>query len=150
MRFFAIALAFFAGSLVHAAPASEIVTRQVGDLQCNLDRLSIVAALAATQGTLKTLSQQVTSDTTATAGVQSAESAITGAQGAIGVIAKALVTGQTAPASARQEVQGNLTAAHDALTSLSTNGESGATLKVALAELALAQASGNGVVSNCK
>ncbi len=79
MRFFAIALAFFAGSLVHAgmstppcaqsysqltastAPAGEIVARQVGDLQCNLDRLSIVAALAATQGTLKTLSKQLTS-----------------------------------------------------------------------------------------
>ena len=40
------------------------------------------------------------------------------AQSAIGVIAKALLTGQTAPADARDDVKTNLEAANDALTSI--------------------------------
>ncbi|KAI0634184.1 hypothetical protein C8Q77DRAFT_1110310 [Trametes polyzona] len=150
MRFFAIALAFFAGSLVHAAPASELVARQIGDLQCNIDRLSIVAALAATQGTLKSLAKDLSSDAASAAEVQTAQSSVSGAEAAIGVIAKALVTGQSAPAEARTQVQGNLTAAHDALTSIKASGSSGNTLKLALLELGAAQAAGNGVVKNCK
>ena len=45
---------------------------------------------------------------------------MTQAQGAIGVIAKALFTGQTAPAAARDQVAGNLTAANTALGALSS------------------------------
>ncbi|KAI0827466.1 hypothetical protein BC628DRAFT_1409801 [Trametes gibbosa] len=150
MRFFIVALALLAGSLVHAAPASEIAARQIGDLQCNVDRLGIVAALAATQATLKSLSKELASDPASAAEVQSALSSISGAQGAVGVIAKALFEGQSAPAEARTEVKGNLTAAQSSLTGISASGASGATLKVALAELAVAEASGLGVLNNCK
>ncbi|KAH9848518.1 hypothetical protein C2E23DRAFT_862557 [Lenzites betulinus] len=150
MRFFTVALALLAGALVHATPTTEIAARQVGDLQCNVDRLGIVAALATTQGTLKLLGSQLASDSAAAADVQSVESSITGAQDAIGVIAKALLEGQTAPAAARTDVIGNLTNAHSTLAGISASGASGVTLKAALAELAVAQSSGLGVIDNCK
>ena len=52
-----------AGSYAHqlhsTAPAPEIAARQIGNLQCNVDRLKIVGTLAAMQGTLKKLAGQV-------------------------------------------------------------------------------------------
>lgn len=109
---------------------------------------------------------------TAASEVQSAEHAISGAQGAIGVIAKALLEGKTAPADARDEVRGNLTAARDALVALDSyvgralppcraltavrrgvhrkDSASSDDLKQALAELAVAAVAGKGVVDNCK
>ncbi|OSD00437.1 hypothetical protein PYCCODRAFT_1371056 [Trametes coccinea BRFM310] len=142
---------FLAGAQVFGAPAREIVARQIGDLQCNVDRLSIVAGLATTQGTLKKLSQDLAHDPTSAASVQSAADSISGAQGAIGVIAKALLTGQTAPAEARNQVLGNLTAAHDTLAAInSTDSTASATLQKALSELNDSAEAGNGVVNNCK
>ncbi|KAI0664135.1 hypothetical protein C8Q70DRAFT_1049649 [Cubamyces menziesii] len=148
--FFAFLVAFsslLVGTQVFAAPASGLIARQIGDLQCNIDRLSIVADLAATQNTLKKVQTDVASDATASSSVQSAIDSIDGAQGAIGVIAKALLTGQTAPAEARTQVQGNLTAAHDALTSIDS---SSADLQKALTQLGNAEIAGEGVVNNCK
>ncbi|KAI8989179.1 hypothetical protein BD414DRAFT_486325 [Trametes punicea] len=149
---FAVALSsFLATSQILAAPAKEITVRQIGDLQCNVDRLSIVAGLATTQGTLKTLSKELASDTTAASSIESAIDSISGAQGAIGVIAKALLTGQAAPAAARDQVLGNLTAAHDTLASInSTSGAASTELQKALTELTNAQLAGEGVVNNCK
>ena len=43
------------------APAGELVARQIGDLQCNIDRLSIVGDLAGLQNTLSSLSSAATS-----------------------------------------------------------------------------------------
>ncbi|KAI0372423.1 hypothetical protein BV20DRAFT_939955 [Pilatotrama ljubarskyi] len=152
VRFLAFALALLAGTQLQAAPVHEIAARQIGDLQCNVDRLSIVADLAALQGTLKSLSKQVASDPAAAAGVQSTEESVSGAQGAIGVIAKALLLLQQAPAEARVQVQGNLTAAHDTLTNITLSGDSAArgTLQKALTQLSSAATAGQGVVANCK
>ncbi|KAI0643803.1 hypothetical protein C8Q79DRAFT_915070 [Trametes meyenii] len=153
MQFFALIIAFsslLAGSQISAAPAYSIAARQVGDLQCNLDRLSIVADLAAMQGTLKSLATKA-ADPDAASGVQAAQTAVSGAGGAIGVIAKALFSGQTAPADARDQVQGNLTAAHDALTGISSSdADTTAGVNKALTQLGLAAQSGEGVVKNCK
>ena len=50
----------YAHQLLHStAPAPEIAARQIGNLQCNVDRLKIVGTLAAMQGTLKKLAGQV-------------------------------------------------------------------------------------------
>ena len=70
-------LGLFASSLIHAgklstpadtsaimltfalpplAPTRKIAAHQAGDLQCNIDRFTIVGALAAMQGTLTALS----------------------------------------------------------------------------------------------
>ena len=42
--------------LLSTVPVTELAARQVGDLQCNIDRFTIVGALAAMQGTLTALS----------------------------------------------------------------------------------------------
>ncbi|KAI0634188.1 hypothetical protein C8Q77DRAFT_1072856 [Trametes polyzona] len=154
VRVFALAFAFaslFLGTQINAAPTHEIVARQIGNLQCNIDRLSIVAGLAATKNTLKNLQKDVASDNSTAASVQSVLDNISGAQGAIGVIGKALITGQKAPADARDQVQGNLTAAHDALTAInSTDTKAAANLKKGLTQLEKSQSAGEGVVKNCK
>ncbi|EIW53435.1 uncharacterized protein TRAVEDRAFT_154935 [Trametes versicolor FP-101664 SS1] len=150
-RFFAVALTFVClllGSQISAAPTNEIVARQIGNLQCNVDRLSIVAGLAKTQKTLKGLAA---SDNSTASSVQSVIDSISGAQGAIGVIAKALFSGATAPADARTQVQGNLTAAAGALSAInSTDTATAASLQKALSELSDAATAGEGVVANCK
>lgn len=60
------------------------------------------------------------SDNSTASSVQSVVDSISGAQGAIGVIAKALFSGATAPADARTQVQGNLTAAAGALSAINS------------------------------
>ena len=43
------------------APVNEIAARQIGNVQCNIDRLSIVGDLAGLQNTLSSLSSAATS-----------------------------------------------------------------------------------------
>ncbi|KAI0708675.1 hypothetical protein C8Q76DRAFT_799905 [Earliella scabrosa] len=153
-RFVVFLFAFLyllAGSHIYAAPAPEIAARQIGNLQCNVDRLKIVGTLAAMQGTLKKLAGQVSNDPEAAAGVQSVQDSVSGAQDAIGVIAKALFTGQAAPASARDDVRSNLEAAGTALASItSTDPAVTANLDKATTQLTNAGEAGEGVVANCK
>ncbi|OSD04717.1 hypothetical protein PYCCODRAFT_1433043 [Trametes coccinea BRFM310] len=151
------AVAIFSSLLVvsgvFAAPAKEIAARQAGNagLLCTLDRLSIILELDEMQGTLKNLTQEFSkSDPTSASNVKTAIDSITGAQGAVGVIIQAITAGQQPPAAARTQVEGNLTAAHDALTSINTTDTTAsATLMTALTELSDAGAAGNGVLDNC-
>ncbi|KAH9928017.1 uncharacterized protein BXZ73DRAFT_102524 [Epithele typhae] len=141
-------LYLLAGSQVYAAPAQEIAARQLGNLQCNIDRLSIVAGLASLQGTLKKIAS---SDNSTADSVATVQDAVSGAQGAIGVIAKALLTGQAAPAAARDQVQGNLTAAATALADVtSTDSATSSIIAKAGTLLTKSGAAGEGVVANCK
>ncbi|TBU45327.1 hypothetical protein BD309DRAFT_956481 [Dichomitus squalens] len=143
-------LGLFASSLVHAAPVKELSARQIGDLQCNADRLTIVGALATMQGTLSELASSASSDPATAAGVQSVQSDVTDAQQAIGTIAKALFTGQTAPASARDQVKSALLSANSTLSGLtSTDATVSSLLQKATSELKVAGAAGEGVVANC-
>ncbi|KAI1792785.1 hypothetical protein LXA43DRAFT_316091 [Ganoderma leucocontextum] len=147
---FLFAFLAFTSSLVYAAPAAEIAARQVGDIQCNVDRLSIVGDLAGLQKTLKTLSGQVTDDATASAGIESVTSSVSGAQSAIGTIAKALLTGQTAPAAARDQVKSNLLAAQSALAGITSSDPAvTSNLQKATTQLTNAGTAGEGVVANC-
>ncbi len=43
------------------APTNEIVARQIGNIQCNINRLQIVTGLAKLQGTLGSLIGEVSS-----------------------------------------------------------------------------------------
>ena len=45
-------------TLPSLAPVAEIAARQIGDIQCNVDRLAIVGALGTMQSTLKDLATQ--------------------------------------------------------------------------------------------
>ncbi|OCH86697.1 hypothetical protein OBBRIDRAFT_211555 [Obba rivulosa] len=139
-------IVFFYAAVVGAilVGAAPLRSRQIGDLQCNIDRLEIVGDLGGLQNTLATLSKEVTDPTTSTA-IQSAISDVTGAQGAIGVIAKALLTGQDAPADARDQVAGNLTSAQNTLSDSAAASE----LQKAQTQLTNSITAGDGVVSNC-
>ena len=104
------------------------------------------------------------------------QDSVSGAQDAIGVIAKALFTGQAAPASARDDVRSNLEAAGTALASITsyvpalcvwgchdsgadccvtkilyrTDPAVTANLDKATTQLTNAGEAGEGVVANCK
>lgn len=62
----------------------------------------------------------VDSDATAAESIKAVQDNISGAQGAIGVIGKALITGQKAPAEARDQVLNNLTDATAALGNITS------------------------------
>ncbi|OBZ77016.1 hypothetical protein A0H81_03138 [Grifola frondosa] len=136
-----------AAMLVGAAP---LVNRQIGDLQCNIDRLGIVADLTKLSTTVKSLTTSLASDATNAPIAQAAQDGVTGAQGAIKTIAAALFTGQTAPADARDQVAGNLTAIGAALGNItSTDSTVTASVQKAQTQLSSAVTAGEGVVSNC-
>ncbi|KAI0767510.1 hypothetical protein C8Q74DRAFT_1203295 [Fomes fomentarius] len=142
-------LYFLAGSRIYAAPTHEISARQLGNLQCNLDRLKIVTTLASLQGTLKDIVGG--GDATAAESIKAVQDNISGAQGAIGVIGKALITGQKAPAEARDQVLNNLTDATAALGNITSTDEGvTASLEKATTQLTNSILAGEGVVANCK
>ncbi|KAI0048666.1 hypothetical protein FA95DRAFT_1490529 [Auriscalpium vulgare] len=123
-------------------------SRQIGNLQCNLDRAGIVLSLAGAKGTVSDLA---TSNTTDASNIQTVANGIAGAQGAIGVIGKALITGQTAPADARTQVGGNLTQAITTLANIkSDDADTSSKLATAAKQLNDSATAGAGVVSNCK
>jgi len=142
-----LAVCAFGALLAGAVP---VRMRQIGDLQCNINRLQIVGDLAGLQGTLGALSGEASGNATANEAIQSVRTDITGAQGAIGVIAEALLTGQDAPADARDQVAGNLTSAQNTLSTITLSSTAGtATLQKAQTELSSAITAGEGVVNNC-
>lgn len=117
-----------------------IESRQVGDLQCNIDRLSIVAALAKTVSDVKTVASagsgyalnflpghfclsltfNTCSDPAVTSATTAAQGGLSSATQGIETIAGALLTGKTAPADARTQVQDGLTTASTALSSINS------------------------------
>ncbi|KAL5514720.1 hypothetical protein ACEPAG_2036 [Sanghuangporus baumii] len=146
-----VVLCFFAQSAFAAPTGGELVSRQVGDLQCNLDRLAIVAALAQTKSDVNALASAGASDPSVTSATTQADSGLTDAQNGITTIAEALIQGQTAPASARDQVGQGLTTIQTALDGInSTDPNVTSALSKAKSELAKAVTAGQGVVSNCK
>ncbi|KAH9928009.1 uncharacterized protein BXZ73DRAFT_102515 [Epithele typhae] len=141
-------LSLLAGSQIHAAPVAEIVARQTGNLQCNLDRLSIVSSVKNLQDTL---SQIASSDSSTADAVAAVQSDVSDAQGGIATIAQALVAGQAAPASARDVVKQGLVSAGTDLAAV-TSSDAATTKLITKAGTLLTKAgqAGEGVVSNCK
>ena len=112
--------------------------RQIGNLQCNIDRLSTVTNLAKTTTAVQNLASAGArsdlphfkllhltevltrpfcsfSDPAVSAAASSAMTGLQSAQQGIQTIATALLSGQTAPADARTQVGDGLTAAGSAL-----------------------------------
>jgi hypothetical protein len=77
--------------------------RQIGDLQCNVARLKTVGALGKAQKAVNALATQANGTADAT-NIATAASSLASAQDGIKTIAGALLTGKTAPASARTQV----------------------------------------------
>jgi hypothetical protein len=77
--------------------------RQIGDLQCNIARLKTVGALGKAVKAVKALAAQANGTSDAT-NIATAASSLASAQEGIKTIAGAILTGKTAPASARTQV----------------------------------------------
>ncbi|KAI0701852.1 hypothetical protein BC835DRAFT_1264633, partial [Cytidiella melzeri] len=88
--------------------SATLVGRQIGDLQCNINRFQIVTALAEMGGTLAALKGQSASDPATSAVVATAQSGLNTANAGVATIAKAIITGQAAPAAARTQVENGL------------------------------------------
>jgi hypothetical protein len=77
--------------------------RQIGDLQCNIARFKTVGALGKAKKAVSALAAQANGTSDAT-NIATAASSLDSAQDGILSIAGALLTGKTAPASARTQV----------------------------------------------
>ncbi|KAJ7432567.1 hypothetical protein FB451DRAFT_1111483 [Mycena latifolia] len=136
----------FSLCIVACAAAAPLHRRQTGDLQCNLARLKIISDVAATETLISQLN--TTELSTATA-VAVAQAGLKSVDDGIQTILTAVFSGQTAPASSRDQVGTGLATAQQAL-SLITDPSANATVTQAQAKLASAITDGNNVVSECK
>ncbi|PSR75683.1 hypothetical protein PHLCEN_2v8974 [Hermanssonia centrifuga] len=153
-------VAALCGVLVQTAPL-EFNKRQIGDLQCNVNRVQIVSDIAQMKQTVNALATQVASDPVSSAAVSSAQAGISSAESAIGGIALSIITGQTAPAADRTQVESGLTAvgaglgnitSHIAIiegTTCRTDPAVTANVQKAQQQLASATTAGDGVLANC-
>ncbi|ORY54704.1 uncharacterized protein BCR38DRAFT_479346 [Pseudomassariella vexata] len=87
--------------------ARSIDTRQIGGISCNIARFQILQALGDTKDATGQIQDAAVQNATTT-GLDQADAAIK-------TIASALLSGETAPADARDEVAAGLTAAFTAL-----------------------------------
>jgi len=139
---FALALVLvFLAALVDAAP---LQTRQIGNLQCNLARLRIVKALGSAG---KNLKQIDTADPAAADAASTASAGVASANAGVKTIAGALITGQKAPAAARDQVGQGLENAQTALQGLNSTDPA---VTSSMKSISSAISAGEDVVANCK
>lgn len=136
-------------SAVNAAPL-QLQERQIGNIQCNVNRLQIVSDLAGAKSTAKTLTTDFASDAASSQVMVTITQGISDAQSAIGQIALALFSGQQAPAAARDQVASGLEAAIGAAASLtSTDDTTSQNVAKLQQQLDSSATAGKGVVANC-
>ncbi|KAF7349887.1 hypothetical protein MVEN_01289300 [Mycena venus] len=141
-RILSVLLALYLALCTVAAPLQQ---RQVGDLQCNIDRLKIVNSLAST-GTA--VGEIDTTDPATASAVTAAQAGLTSAGAGIKTIALSLITGQAAPASARDQVKAGLLAAQTALAGIN-DPTATAAVTAAQNQLNTTIADGAAVVADC-
>ncbi|KAJ8093188.1 hypothetical protein PM082_020673 [Marasmius tenuissimus] len=145
MRFaLTLVSALLAASASLAAPAVSVESRQIGNLACNVARFKIVTGLVKTGNTLKKVD---TTDPAAAEAVTTAQGGLKSAGDGIKAIAAALITGQAAPADARDQVSAGLQTAGDALTALQSDDTA---VQDTLKQLEAAGNAGADVLANCK
>ncbi|EIW53436.1 uncharacterized protein TRAVEDRAFT_52566 [Trametes versicolor FP-101664 SS1] len=139
-----------ASQVTIAAPAR----RQLGDLQCNIDRAEIifnVGQLAGTVANLGNATGLVSANSTADADVTALQTGVQGVGGAVKQILTALVSGENAPPELRTQLGANLTQIRLALADLSSNHTmTAALLDTANTQFTNANLAATGVVTNCK
>ncbi|KAI0672368.1 hypothetical protein C8Q78DRAFT_1077896 [Trametes maxima] len=147
---YAASAVLMASQLTAAAPSR----RQLGDLQCNIDRAEIVfnvGQLSSTVASLANATGLVSANSTADADVDALQKGVDGAGGAIKQILVALINGDKASPDLRDQVGGNLTDISLALADLSSNDtDTSAILDAANTQFTNAALAANGVVTNCK
>ncbi|KAH9924968.1 uncharacterized protein BXZ73DRAFT_79102 [Epithele typhae] len=145
--------AFIASAMMsHAAPIAT--RRQLGNLECNIDRGEIVfhvADLGKTVSSLAKASDLQAANNTANGNLQAMQDGVQGASAAINGILLGLISNQPADPALRDAVGGNLTEILTGLQDLSSsNNKTNALLTKANQQLTNAVLAGNGVVNNCK
>ncbi|KAJ7624826.1 hypothetical protein FB45DRAFT_796794 [Roridomyces roridus] len=134
----------FIFSIAIAAPIHD--PRQIGDLACNVARLKIVTALATSKGAINKIPS---SDATTSTQVSAAQAGLSSASQGIETIAGAILTGQQAPAPARDQVLQGLATAQSALGNV-TDPAASASVASAQKDLANTVQAGQEVIANCK
>jgi len=143
-------MVLFGAMMANAAPLGDYDKRQIGDLQCNINRFQIVTDLAEAKVTANALTKNFANDAAGSSAIATVSQGISSAQSAIGEIAIALLTGQQAPTAARDQVEAGLTSATEALANLSsTNSQTTNNLSKIKQQLSNAATAGNGVLANC-
>ncbi|KAJ6544209.1 hypothetical protein B0H19DRAFT_1267503 [Mycena capillaripes] len=143
VRIFSALFSLCVAACVVAAPMHK---RQTGDLDCNLARLRIISDLAATQ---KLVGQINSTDLATASAVAVAQVGLQSVGNAIQDILVAVLNGQTAPASSRDQVDQGALAANQSL-SLITDPSLKAIVTAAQAKLLSASNDGASVVADCK
>ncbi|KAI0062478.1 hypothetical protein BV25DRAFT_635866 [Artomyces pyxidatus] len=139
------AIAGFIG-LVNTAP---LVRRQIGSVQCNLDRLQIVVDLQESADAVNELATELM-NTTSSANVTVAQTGIHDAQLAIDQIVAAIFANQTADPALRDQVGNNITIAFEALLGINTTcPTANATLTNAISLIQESGNAGNDVLRDC-
>ncbi|KAI0023306.1 hypothetical protein F4780DRAFT_729211 [Xylariomycetidae sp. FL0641] len=120
------------------ANAGTLGSRQLGGLTCNIARIRIVTALGQTKDEVGSIKDTAVADKAST-GLDQAGSGI-------GEIAKALLSGEDAPAASRDKVAAGLTAAG---TALKAGDQTDEAVTNAMESLQKAKDAGQDVVSDC-
>ncbi|KAI0356985.1 hypothetical protein OH77DRAFT_1399927, partial [Trametes cingulata] len=140
--------------LLSSRDTSAPARRQLGDLQCNIDRGEIifnVGQLAATVASLANGTGLMSANNTADADLKSLQTGVQGVAGAVQGIILALGTGKNAPPDLRNQVAHNLTDIRLALGNLSSSDNATATLlNTANVQFINADLAATGVFTNCK
>ncbi|KAF7351714.1 hypothetical protein MSAN_01604600 [Mycena sanguinolenta] len=143
VRIFSVVVSLFVAICATAAPMQR---RQTGDLDCNLARLKIIFDVAGTQ---QLVSQINATDLDTASAVAVAQTGLQSVNSAIQVILAAIFSGQTAPASFRDQVEAGLNLANFALGNI-TDPSLNSTVTAARTRLLTAGADGDMVVAACK
>jgi len=134
-------------------PYHVVERRQIGDLQCNLNRLGIVGDLSALGKNVDDMATATSGDATLSPLVASAQDGVNNATAGIKTIAQSLFTGQAAPADARDQVQSGLEAVGTALGQISAANSTDTSVTTPLAaaqtNLQKATTAGKNVVADC-
>ncbi|KAI0719803.1 hypothetical protein C8T65DRAFT_756521 [Cerioporus squamosus] len=146
-------LVAFTGLLMSACGAPTASRRQLGNLQCNIDRGEIffhVAQLGQTAAALGNATALVASKNTTHADIMAMKSGAAGAGEAIKLILTGVLNGKAANPLFRDQVGGNFTMFLNALNDLnSTHPTTSALLKTANSQYTNSLLAAEGVVNNC-
>ncbi|RDX52501.1 hypothetical protein OH76DRAFT_162190 [Lentinus brumalis] len=154
VRLFSIAgLVAFAGLLMSAPAAPTASRRQLGNLQCNIDRGEIffhVAQLGQTAASLDNATALVALNNSTHADIMAMKAGAAGAAEAIKLILTGVLNGKAANPLFRDAVGGNFTMVLNALNDLnSTHPTTAALLKTANTQYTNSLLAAEGVVNNC-
>nr|GAT54317.1 predicted protein [Mycena chlorophos] len=151
--FTSLLLSFVLAASVISAPIHK--ARQLGDLQCNVDRLSIINQVSKTQSLISEVQNANSTllDLPTQSALAVAQTGLEQVNLAVQTILDAALQNQTAPAASRDQVSDGLDAALEGLQSASkTIQDSGlnATIADAISSVIQAGQDGNNVVADCK